>query len=905
MASTKKKTITAKKKTSKNTNKTVKKEALLKEQSRREIIGVVLVALGLLLGVMLYTDAVSTLGEAVKSLFFGMLGMGGFVLPVAVVVLGVVVIVKSKSEMRPAVFLLLLLGVLSILSIMHIITRPYNAQSGINVISYYGDAYTYGYIARLGGGIMGALLAYPAQVLVGEACSYIIFTAFILIVLLAVTKLSLRDTASRVKTSIKNHAETSRISHAEEYDYDEYADREMTTVTLGVQEDGGTRIIRQKKKSKNNKNSKSDDTFAIDLANKEDSKKKKNTASKKRMNGEDEQLLTIDFCKVDSENKKLRTREQENGFAVDIDDEKEAPKKKPMPKKEYSEEREEPVYQSSDCQNSYPEENAVDDVEDFDVTIYDPQSREAVEFESPVQDNVVPIRKNTRIDTEKVLSETEKEIENQEEYRYERPPFSLMKAPDRTKQPVSESPEERARLLERTFKSFNIDAKVTNVTVGPVITRFELQPAQGVRVNKITSLSNDIALALAASRVRIEAPIPGKAAIGIEVPNKATATVYLREVVENQEFLNAKSPISFALGKDIAGKIVFADLGKMPHLLIAGSTGSGKSVCINDIIISMAYKATPEDVRMILIDPKVVELKMFATMPHLLLPVVTDPKKAAGALKWAVMEMDRRYQKMSEVNARDLARYNTLVEKEERLPKIVVVIDELADLMMVAAKDVEESICRIAQLGRASGIHLIVATQRPSTDVITGLIKANIPSRIAFMVSSAIDSRVILDCSGAEKLLGKGDMLFHANGSNKPVRIQGAFIDDEEVESIMDFFGQNPMSKNEMLDELTVVSASAGEEGAMQGNGKQEDDLLGEAVKIVLDSGQASISMIQRRLRVGYARAARLIDIMEQKKIVSGFEGSKPRKLLIDYSDYERMFGGGTATSDGVEDEID
>lgn len=356
----------------------------------------------------------------------------------------------------------------------------------------------------------------------------------------------------------------------------------------------------------------------------------------------------------------------------------------------------------------------------------------------------------------------------------------------------------------------------------------------------------------------------------------------------------AKSPIAFALGKDIAGKVMFADLDRMPHLLIAGSTGSGKSVCINDIIISMVYKSAPNDVRMILIDPKVVEMKVFSTLPHLLLPVVTDPKKAAGALKWAVLEMEQRYQKMAQKNARGLDRYNSLVPEEEKLPRIVIVIDELADLMMVAAKEVEESICRIAQLGRASGIHLIVATQRPSTDIITGLIKANIPSRIAFMVSSAVDSRVIMDESGAEKLLGKGDMLFHANGANKPVRAQAAFVSDEEVERVMDFFGETqsvPPVQESAFEELTTGAAT----GA-QGNGKQEDELLPEAVKIVLDSGQASISMIQRRLRVGYARAARLIDIMEQMKIVSGFDGSKPRKLLIDHAEYSRMFGTGNET---------
>ncbi len=484
---------------------------------------------------------------------------------------------------------------------------------------------------------------------------------------------------------------------------------------------------------------------------------------------------------------------------------------------------------------------------------------------------------------------------------YQRPPMTLLRMPERSEAIAGESPYEKGKLLIETLASFNISAKLTNISVGPAITRFELQPAQGVRVNRITTLSNDIALALAAPRVRIEAPIPGKAAVGIEIPNKATAMVRLREVIDTREFETSKSPLTFALGKDIAGKPVMADLEKMPHMLIAGATGSGKSVCINGVIVSLAYKSSPADVRMILIDPKVVELSVFSSLPHLFCPIVTDPKKAAGALKWAVMEMEQRYAKMGRVGARDLARYNALQEKDEdRWPRLVIIIDELADLMMVASKDVEESICRIAQLGRACGIHLIVATQRPSVDVITGLIKANIPSRVAFAVANAVDSRVILDTSGAEKLLGRGDMLFHANGAEKPIRAQGAFVSDDEVEAVMKFFADNKIAT--AYDETVISDIATLNAPQAQGNGKQEDEFLPDAVRVVLECGNASISMIQRRLRVGYARAARLVDIMEQKKIVSGFDGSKPRKVLIDYADYERMFGSGAeSTAEGEE----
>ena len=408
--------------------------------------------------------------------------------------------------------------------------------------------------------------------------------------------------------------------------------------------------------------------------------------------------------------------------------------------------------------------------------------------------------------------------------------------------------------------------------------------------------------------VRIEAPIPGKAAVGVEVPNKTAATVLLKEIIDTDEFKNAKSPVTMAIGKDIGGKIVVADLAKMPHMLIAGSTGSGKSVCINDIILSMVYKSAPADLRLIMVDPKQVELSVYSTLPHLLIPVVTDPKKAASALRWAVNEMTMRYKKFSDRGARDLARYNEIQEEERnRLPRIVVIVDELADLMMVAPDEVEDCICRIAQLGRAAAIHLIVATQRPSADVITGLIKANIPSRAAFAVSSAIDSRIILDSTGAEKLLGRGDCLFHPNGAAKPTRLQAAFVSDEEVEAVVnDIKAKNGGEQQFDSEAEQAMSGGGGAKGGVFGEGKQEDDLLGEAVRIVLDSGQASISMIQRKLRVGYARAARLVDMMEEQGYVSGFDGSKPRKVLIKRSQWEAIFGDGSGSysdDDAAEDD--
>lgn len=437
-----------------------------------------------------------------------------------------------------------------------------------------------------------------------------------------------------------------------------------------------------------------------------------------------------------------------------------------------------------------------------------------------------------------------------------------------------------ASKLEETLNSFGVEAKVMQVTKGPSVTRFEIQPNAGVKVSKIVNLSDDIALNLASSGVRIEAPIPGKSAVGIEVPNRELTPVYLREVIESQEFINTNRNLAFSLGKDIAGNCVVSDLTKMPHVLIAGATGSGKSVCINTLIISLLYKYSPEDVKLLMIDPKVVELSIYNGIPHLLIPVVTDPKKSAGALNWAVNEMTRRYKIFAENSVRNIEGYNDLVKKgklQDKLPWIVIIVDELADLMMVCPNDVEDYIGRLAQMARAAGMHLVIATQRPSVDVITGVIKANIPSRISFAVSSQIDSRTILDTAGAEKLLGKGDMLFYPVGEAKPLRIQGAFISEEEVERVVLFIKDQqaqPEYRNEILEEL--------DNNIENNNSDELDSLLSEAVKIVAEVGQASTSLLQRKLRIGYNRAARIIEQMEELGVISGKDGSKPRQILID-----------------------
>ena len=472
------------------------------------------------------------------------------------------------------------------------------------------------------------------------------------------------------------------------------------------------------------------------------------------------------------------------------------------------------------------------------------------------------------------------------------PPIDLLKRPARAAADGTEEMRENSRRLNETLASFNIDAHIINVTRGPSVTRYEVELDKGVRLNKLTGCADDIALSLGASGVRIAA-VPGKiSVVGIEVPNRTVTTVSLREVIDSDAFGSAKSKSSVALGKSIDGACVVGNIGKMPHLLIAGTTGSGKSVCMNSIIISLLYKAGPEDIKLIMVDPKMVELGIYNGIPQLLIPVVTDPKKAAGSLQWAVTEMLRRYKAMSDLGVRDLESYNSIVTAEEdgqKLPTIVVIIDELADLMMVAAKEVEDSICRIAQMGRAAGMHLIIATQRPSANVITGLMKANIPSRIAFSVASAMESRIILDTMGAEKLVGKGDMLYAPIGSGKPLRVQGCFVTDGEVEAVAEYVKEHYVAdyNQDVLDEIEKKAQQTGKKPTSAADPEpsdeelEGDEMLPAAVDVILETGQASVSMLQRRLKLGYARAARIVDEMEEKGIVGPFQGSKPRAILI------------------------
>lgn len=498
-----------------------------------------------------------------------------------------------------------------------------------------------------------------------------------------------------------------------------------------------------------------------------------------------------------------------------------------------------------------------------------------------------PIRGN-----EDVISKTQ-EIQSKtyQNKKYVRPNADLLNINTNLKLDKNEKKEllENADKLEKTLLSFGVEAKILEVTKGPSVTRFELQPKAGIKVSKIVNLSDDIALGLAAKGVRIEAPIPGKSAIGIEVPNKEQTPVFFREILESNEFKNNNYKVACALGKDITGKCIVTDISKMPHVLIAGATGSGKSVCINTLIVSILYKYSPEDVKLLMVDPKVVELNVYNGIPHLLIPVVTDPKKAAAALNWAVNEMTRRYKLFADNGVRNVDSYNELVKKgviDKKLPYIVIIIDELADLMMACPRDVEDYICRLAQMARAAGMHLVIATQRPSVDVITGLIKANVPSRISFAVSSQVDSRTILDSTGAEKLLGKGDMLFYPVGESKPKRVQGAFISEEEVENVVSFIKDiksDSKCESEILEYINSASDTS-----IKSN-EDCDELLDEAIKIVVETGQVSTSYLQRRLRIGFNRAARIVEELEKNRIISARDGNKPRQVLMSKEEFENI----------------
>ena len=862
-----------------------------RDKAASEGSGVLLIAGGILAAAYLFFSATGYLGEMLGKALFGLIGLIAYALPVILIAVGVIYIRGASNERLNGSGWYLLLSILALVTLFS--TARNSLTDGMEYMAYINDALSIGQNAHLGGGFVGAVLSYLLLKLGGPTLSYILCASLLLICIIKITGFSLRDASETLTQKVLTAMENSRERSVDE-PAAERESHQMFTLTLEdekpkIPAKGAKAALPEAIVPPSKSKAKRADDFAepeIDLFEKPAKSRKLKASPAKDADIKAFGELKGDFVTKTGEKSKTHKPEKvSTDIWSDID---------------FEPEDDVPLTPSrGGAQIPKPIVQLPDPTPLFGANTIKPAKPALMEGTPARQPGA------KRQPAEKAAITPEKKKTTPEviigDGQYHAPSIELLNHPGAKKDDDSDTPDEKARILIDTLASFRISATVTNIAVGPALTRIEIQPAAGTRISRITALQNDITMALAAPRLRMEAPIPGKNAIGIEIPNKGSTLVVLRDILESKEFRNSASPVTMAFGREASGKIIVADLTRMPHMLIAGATGSGKSVCINDIIVSMVYKSSPQDVRFILVDPKMVEMTMYGSLPHLLIPVVTDPKKAAGAMRWAVKEMTDRYKMFSEQNARNIDRFNERVEKPgDKLPRIVVIIDELADLMMVAPDEVEDSIRRIAQLGRAAGIHLILATQRPDATVITGLIKANIPSRAAFAVSSATNSRIILDMGGAEKLLGHGDMLFHPDGSAKPTRLQCAFVSDEEVERIVAHFREStsrPVFSEQILEDVSSLEKS-GATGGVFGEGKQEDDLLGEAVRVVFEHGQASTSMIQRRLRVGYARASRLIDIMEQKGYVSGFNGSKAREVLIKRAQLEELFGDNVPLAD-------
>ena len=832
------------------------------EEFRREIILWVIVAVSLLLFIS-NLGIGGKVGGAVSGFFFGLFGMIAYIFPIILLV-GSFFGISNKDNAFAIVKL-----VAAILFAVFICVFLYLVVYGKEVVTP-ATAFADSRQTKIGGGLVGALIGYfivPAFGLIG---SYIIDIIVLIVTLVLITGKSamrgMKAGGEKVYASARENSE--KYQEYRQYKAEEKAKRRRDRKVSGV----------------------STDTKIVDKG-----------AEPNKISDEMGEIHIDSYSQFPEVKEEQLTRLTSESMAELLPNENIAPSvPEPAPADAYAANpyaANIPAWEAAPVtQEREAMESTIPEIDPLDIEI---QAPEELFEEPPVVEKTKRRARANADEIETGIKEVEETIsksENNSVSGYVPPDINILHKGDanavgNTKAQLKETAEK----LEKTMQIFGVKAKVTDYCCGPTVTRYEVQPELGVKVSKIVNLADDIKFALAATDVRIEAPIPGKSAVGIEVPNAQNVTVPFRDLVESQEFKSKKSPITFALGRDIAGQVVVADLAKMPHLMIAGSTGSGKSVCINTIITSILYKAGPDEVKLIMIDPKVVELSVYNGIPHLLIPVVTDPKKAAGALNWAVQEMTDRYQKFADANVREINGYNEKIETMEvpegqerpkKMERIVVIVDELADLMMVASKDVETAICRLAQLARAAGIHLIIATQRPSADVITGIIRANMPSRIAFAVSTATDSRIILDQAGADRLLGKGDMLFNPQGAPTPHRIQGAFISDNEIAAIIDDVKEkNGESASNEAIQNAVNAAQVSSQAVAISDGGSDDDgrdaLFADAAKIIVDKEKASIGMLQRYLKVGFNRAARIMDQLEEAGIVGPEEGTKPRIVLV------------------------
>lgn len=868
-------------KSKKNTKTTKKAE---EASNQRQLYAILFFVLGVIFLALAFVKGES-LWQSLHYTIFGLFGWCAYLIGPVFIYLAIMNTMERPTFSTTAQGWESLVLVLLLSGITTVFTENMELSGG--VFTKIGQLFNYGK-ELVGGGVLSIVFGVSGLALMGRTAAIIVELVLILAVLMLITGTTLRGIADgtkkageKVKTVYNEQVEQHRAADAARRENIQI-DIPLDTEPVKYQnEDTGAAVRRSKEKllGKTEKQSAANRS-EIDIALPWEESAGVTAVTPQQKNSVAAAEPVHGFKVVSMEEKPERKLPQDDLDSV-INGFKPAAKKPDADK--------EAAAIKKEMENAKPTEEQMEDAKN------DPQLEALIN--RAMQSDPASSKDKKQQNQEIAAAEQQRITEIMDDIEippYTFPTVSLLKdIPHTDSSDITEELRNNADLLVSTLQSFGVQARVIDISRGPAVTRYELQPGAGVKISKIAGLADDIALNLAAGGVRIEAPIPNKAAVGIEVPNRNVDVVSIKELIDSDEFRSAKSPLTVALGRDISGRVAVADLAKMPHLLIAGSTGSGKSVCINSMIISLLYKSSPEEVRLLMVDPKVVELGIYNGIPHLLVPVVTDPRKAAGALNWAVSEMLKRYKSFAENGVRDIKGYNELAETRddlEKMPKVVIIIDELADLMMAAPGEVEDAICRLAQMARAAGMHLVIATQRPSADVITGLIKANIPSRVAFAVSSSIDSRIILDTGGAEKLLGRGDMLYSPIGCQKPSRIQGCFVSDKEVEDVVKFIKDGGTAEYDegILDDIEKLAVqekgkkgSAAADSAEGGGFDDKDEMLPAAIECVVEMGQASTSLLQRRLKLGYARAARIIDQMEEMGVVGPFEGSKPRQVLI------------------------
>ena len=882
-------TGTTKRKTSASSNRTRTAQTAKTKKRSAEIKGIILIALGIFVALSFWGNATGIVGEAFKSVLMGLFGGAAVIFFVFIIWTGVNMFIEKKKENTGYKIWVLF----ALMVVTSIIWAIWHEDTVWNYGSFWDgikSMYAWGSDGS-SGGVIGTSLCILLVKCLGTVGTTIISIAAAMILLLILTEVSLEKMFCAISLYIKRNKEQIDAVLDEDVDM-EIEEKETKPKKLSRRKKARTEAEEQVAVPRTPNNDYFDiyfnDETIADIAEGADKKIKKPAKFKFDDEPMDEQVDFSDIASeiVEAHKARIETK-QTPGFKIT---DANTGVLTPVPDengnfKTGDEEFEPPSLVQMQEKVDAMTQNAIDAGIPLDRAV-DAGKRIKHEEAERAKESINIIAKES-IESTKIIN-------------YKLPSVSLLSRPKpktKSRAEIKRELEEKANRLLETLASFKVDANIINITQGPTVTRFELQPGFGIKVSKITNLADDIALSLAASGVRIEAPIPGKSAIGIEIPNETPSPVPIREVIDTDKFRDFKSKTAFALGKDIGGNSVIADIAQFPHILIAGATGSGKSVCINSLITSILYKAKPNEVKMIMIDPKMVELGVYNGIPHLLIPVVTDPKHAAGALNWAVAEMKNRYQLMKDNKVRNIQGYNILMEEnntpENKLPEIVIIIDELADLMLAAKSEVEDAINSLAALARAAGMYLVIATQRPSVDVITGVIKANVPSRISFAVSSQVDSRTILDAMGAEKLLGKGDMLYAARGAIKPVRIQGNFISDSEIENIINYVKKQYEAEydDSILEhiEREQESRDAAHDDDSHTRSGDKDELFVKAAELAFESGQASVAMLQRKYKIGYQRAARIIDQLEENRIIGPYEGTKPRQVLITRNELNEM----------------